>query len=86
MNDISTITTTSVAPLREQVDTSLRHYFQNLGDYVPNNLYKFVLCEVEPPLLRIVLEYTNGNQSRAAEILGLDRGTLRKKLRQYELV
>ena len=77
---------TPVTPLREQVDETLRQYFQQLGDYVPCNLYKFVLSEVEPPLLRIVLEHTGGNQRRAAEILGLDRGTLRKKLREYELI
>ena len=76
----------AVVPLREQVDKTLRHYFEHLGDYVPCNLYKFVLGEVEPPLLQIVLEHTGGNQSRAAEILGLDRGTLRKKLREYELI
>lgn len=75
----------TVVPLSEHVEIALRHYFEHIGDYAPNNLYKFVLSEVEPPLLRTVLEYTEGNQSRAAELLGLDRGTLRKKLRQYDL-
>jgi len=41
--------------------------------------------EVEPPLLEIVMQFTGGNQTKAAAILGLNRGTLRKKLRQYGL-
>lgn len=86
MSDTQKITTPPVAPLRAQVDLTLRQYFQHLGEYVPNNLYKFVLSEVEPPLLQIVLEHAGGNQSRAAEILGLDRGTLRKKLREHGLI
>ncbi|MEZ5589524.1 MAG: helix-turn-helix domain-containing protein [Gammaproteobacteria bacterium] len=86
MNDSKRIIATPVVPLRTQVETTLRHYFQHLGDYVPHNLYKFVLSEVEPPLLQVVLEHTDGNQSRAAEILGLDRGTLRKKLREHGLL
>jgi Fis family transcriptional regulator len=49
-------------------------------------LYELVLGEVEPPLLRTVMEYTRGNQSRAAEILGINRGTLRKKLKTYGLL
>ena len=49
-------------------------------------VYDHVLGEVEPPLFEAVLDYTRGNQSRAAEILGLNRATLRKKLKQYELL
>jgi Fis family transcriptional regulator len=45
-----------------------------------------VLGQIEPPLFEAVLDYTSGNQSRAAEILGLNRATLRKKLKQYELL
>jgi Fis family transcriptional regulator len=41
--------------------------------------------EVEPPMFRVVLEYTSGNQSLASEILGISRATLRKKLKQYRL-
>ncbi len=42
-----------------------------------------MLREVEEPLFRAVLDYTEGNQSRAADILGMNRGTLRKKLKDY---
>jgi Fis family transcriptional regulator len=45
-----------------------------------------VMAEVEAPLLAVVLEYTKDNQSRAAELLGLNRGTLRKKMKEYGLL
>lgn len=70
-------------PLCEQVADTLRIYFHNLGGQAPSNLYDLVLREVEPPLLDIVMNFTGGNQTRAALILGINRGTLRKKLRQY---
>ena len=72
-------------PLRDHVYETLRIYFHNLGGQAPSNLYDLVQREVEPPLLEIVMQFTGGNQSRAAEILGINRGTLRKKLRQYSL-
>jgi Fis family transcriptional regulator len=73
------------APLRDQVYETLSVYFGNLGGQAPSNLYNLVQKEVEPPLLEIVMEFTGGNQTRAALILGLNRGTLRKKLRQYRI-
>ena len=72
-------------PLRDHVAETLRIYFHNLGGQAPSNLYDLVLREVEPPLLDIVMKFTRGNQTRAAIILGINRGTLRKKLRQYGL-
>lgn len=73
------------APLSDQVEAALTLYFQQLDGHRPSNLYKMVLREVEPPLLRAVLRFTDGNQTQAAEILGLDRSTLRKKLKAYAL-
>ncbi|HRW64438.1 MAG: DNA-binding transcriptional regulator Fis [Candidatus Competibacter phosphatis] len=72
-------------PLRDQVYEALRIYFHNLGDQQPSNLYDLVLREVEPPLLEIVMQRTRGNQTKAADLLGINRGTLRKKLRRYGL-
>ena len=73
-------------PLRDHVYEALRIYFHNLGDQQqPSNLYDLVLREVEPPLLQIVLQRTRGNQTKAADLLGINRGTLRKKLRLYGL-
>ena len=73
----------SATPLRDQVRESLRIYFHNLGGQAPSRLYELVLSEVEAPLLETVMALVGGNQTRAAAILGLNRGTLRKKLRQH---
>ena len=71
--------------LRNFTEDALRSYFKNLNGHKPADIYNLVLGEVEPPLLRSVMEYTDGNQTLAAEILGLNRATLRKKLKQYRL-
>ena len=71
--------------LAESVRTSLKKYFSQLEGQTPANLYNHVLAEVEKPLLELVLKLTNSNQSKAAIILGLSRGTLRKKMAAYEL-
>lgn len=70
-------------PLRDQVRESLRIYFHNLGGQAPSHLYELVLSEVEAPLLETVMAFVDGNQTKASAILGLNRGTLRKKLRQH---
>ncbi len=72
-------------PLGALTDEALRHYFTSLNGQKPANLYQLVLGEVEKPLFRTVLNYTGGNQSEAAEILGINRGTLRKKLKIHKL-
>ncbi|MCP5420972.1 MAG: DNA-binding transcriptional regulator Fis [Gammaproteobacteria bacterium] len=82
---ISNVDDLPAVPLRVQVQGALRDYFRRLGGLPPANLYKLVLEEVEQPLLETVLQYTRGNQTRAAEILGINRSTLRKKLKQYHL-
>ena len=73
-------------PLREAVELSMRRYFAHLDGGDVTGLYAMVIAEVEAPLLASVLEHTQGNQTRAAEMLGLNRGTLRKKLKQYDLI
>lgn len=70
-------------PLRSHTEQVLDSYFQSLNGHSPGRLYELVMREVEEPLFRAVLEYAEGNQSRAADILGINRGTLRKKLRHY---
>ena len=72
-------------PLSALTGEALDGYFNKLNGHRPGDLYQLVLSEVERPLFQAVLEYTNGNQSEAAEILGINRGTLRKKLRTYNL-
>lgn len=66
-------------------DEALQTYFQSLNGHRPGALYDLVIGEVEKPLFRAVLNYTDGNQSRAAEILGINRATLRKKMRDHRL-
>lgn len=68
------------------VADALARYFFMLDGQHTTDLYELVLREVEAPLFRAVLEHTGGNQCRAAELLGLNRGTLRKKLKQYDLL
>ena len=71
--------------LREKVAESLENYFAHLGDETPQNLYQLILGEIQPPMLEAVLKYTKGNQSKAAIILGISRGTLYKMLKQYNM-
>jgi Fis family transcriptional regulator len=70
-------------PLRSMTEQALDSYFTSLNGHAPGHLYDLVMREVEEPLFRAVLDYAEGNQSRAAEVLGINRGTLRKKLRTY---
>ncbi len=73
-------------PLRSVTEDSLKKYFKDLNGHTPGDLYGLVLGEVEAPLFKTVMDHTQGNQSRAAEILGLNRATLRKKLKIYCLL
>jgi len=81
MNDKS-----QAALLRNSVSQSIEKYLVQVGESPVNNLYDLVLGEIEEPLLRAVLSHTKFNQSRAANVLGLSRGTLRKKLKQYGIL
>lgn len=72
--------------LRECVSTTLGDYLREVDDGLVSDLYAMVLNEVEGPLLEVVMQKARSNQSVAARMLGLNRGTLRKKLRQHELL
>ena len=69
-------------PLRSQAEEALQCYFQALNGHRPARLYDLVMREVEEPLFKVVMGHVEGNQSRAADILGINRGTLRKKLKE----
>lgn len=71
--------------LSDHVQDSIDEYFQALNGHQPTDLYRMVMEQVEAPLLRSVLDYCDMNQSRASEVLGINRGTLRKKLKQYDI-
>ncbi len=72
--------------LRDSVEHCMDNYFKNLDGQPVTDVYDMVLAEVEAPMLEIVLKYTRHNQTKAAQVLGLNRGTLRKKLKQYGLL
>lgn len=78
-------TTTPQPTLRECVQTAVQNYFAHLEGELPSNLYDLVLAEVEAPLLEVVMKQVRNNQTKASQVLGLNRGTLRKKLKQYDL-
>ena len=71
--------------LKNFTEDALSSYFRNLNGHKPADMYKLVLGEIEPPLFKTVMDYTEGNQTLAADILGINRATLRKKLKQYRL-
>jgi Fis family transcriptional regulator len=72
--------------LREAVTVAVRHYLKDLDGQISADVYQMVLAEIEAPLLREIMAYTRNNQTRASIMLGLNRGTLRKKLKQYNLI
>ena len=71
--------------LREYVAKAVRRYLLDLGECDSHELYDIVLREIEVPMLSEVMRHCEGNQSRAAATLGLNRATLRKKLKAYGL-
>jgi Fis family transcriptional regulator len=77
---------TNRKPLCKHTEDALETYFDALNGDRPGDLYDLVIGEVERPLFKAVMDYTQGNQSQAAGILGINRGTLRKKLRTYSLI
>jgi Fis family transcriptional regulator len=74
------------ALLRDSVTTAVRGYLDQLDGQLGNDVYQMVLAEVEAPLLTQIMQYTRNNQTKASRMLGLNRGTLRKKLKQYGLL
>ena len=75
----------SKANLSNDIDTLLDQYFTDLSGENPNGVYDMVVHSVEKPLLLYIMNLAEGNQSRAADILGLNRNTLRKKLKQHKI-
>ena len=78
--DLETVT------LKQVVKDTLRNYFSNIGGEQPIDFYAILLEEIERPLLEVLINHTHYNQVRMAQILGISRGTLRKKLKQYGML
>jgi Fis family transcriptional regulator len=72
-------------PIRRSVQSALELYLGDLNGHEVNDVYHVVMNEVEPAILDVVMNHVQGNQTHAAELLGINRGTLRKKLKQYGL-
>ncbi len=72
--------------IQDVVRKSLEKYFRDLGEQEPHNVYDMVVLTVERPMLEVVMARAGGNQSHAAEMLGINRNTLRKKLQQHGLL
>ena len=72
-------------PLCSQVKTALEKYFIQINGHKVCGLHAMVMSEVEKPLIVATLEYTGYNQSKASEILGMSRSTLRKKIEFYKI-
>ena len=70
-------------PLSSSIESALHSYLETLDGHKPCDLHKMVVGEAEQTLFRVVMERVQGNQSRAAEMLSMNRGTLRKKHKQY---
>ena len=72
--------------IEECVRTSLEGYFKDLRGTEPDSMYDMMVRVVEKPLLEVVMQQADNNQSRAAQWLGLNRNTLRKKLVEHKLL
>jgi Fis family transcriptional regulator len=72
-------------PIRRSVTSALELYLGDMSGHDVNDLYHVVMNEVEPAILDVVMQHAESNQSQAAEILGISRSTLRKKLKLYGL-
>ena len=68
------------------VRESLEQYFKDLRGAEPHSMHDMVIATVEKPLLDVVMKHADGNQSKAAEWLGLNRNTLRRKLVDHKLI
>jgi Fis family transcriptional regulator len=72
--------------IQQVVQQSLETYFNDLGEQRPTDIYDMMVLTVEKPILEVVMQRASGNQSHAAEMLGINRNTLRKKLQQHGLL
>ncbi len=86
MRDADSAKSNSGGALRDEVHNSVDHYFDNMDQEFVTDLHRLVMSEVEATLLANVMRRTGNNQCKAAVMLGLNRGTLRARLKQYGLI
>jgi Fis family transcriptional regulator len=80
------MTTLTPPTLSQAVESSLKHYFDSLNGEMPTRLHQMVIYEVEKSLFESVMNLTEGNQTRAAQVLGINRNTLRSRLAKFDLL
>jgi Fis family transcriptional regulator len=73
-------------PVTEVLELHLQRYLDDLGDIPPSNVYEMVISSIEKPILALVMKHADDNQSLAAQYLGINRNTLRKKLLEHGLI
>jgi len=73
-------------PVTEVLEIHLQRYLDDLGDIPPSNVYDMVITSIEKPMLQLIMQHADHNQSLAAQYLGLNRNTLRKKLLEHGLI
>ena len=73
-------------PVTEVLEVHLQRYLDDLGDIPPSNVYDMVIASIEKPMLQLIMQHADHNQSLAAQYLGLNRNTLRKKLLEHGLI
>lgn len=71
--------------LSDHVTLTLDAYFKTLQEEVPSDVYQLVISQVEKPMIEYILNRTDYNQSKTADILGINRNTLRKKIQTYQI-
>ena len=76
----------STRSIEECVRASLEQYFKDLRGAEPHSVHAMLVDAVEKPLLEVVMQHAEGNQSKAAQWLGINRNTLRRKLLDHKLV
>ncbi len=86
INELKSKSKTSAVSLRKKVAEFMQQYFSQLHGEKPCNIHEFFLDEVEEPLLIKVMQYVKDNQSEAARVLGISRGTLRSKLKKFGML
>jgi len=86
VHDSTPNNTLHTSHLRDAVTLAVRAYLDELDGHPATDVYPMVLAEIEAPLLAEVMAHSRNNQTRASLMLGLNRGTLRKKLKQYNLI
>lgn len=71
--------------LSDSVREAMEKYLEDMDGHEPRELYELFISQVEKPLIEVVLDHTGGNVSRAAQVLGVNRGTLRNRLKKYDI-